>query len=93
MCLLALNRDLQGERDLVVDCRDLTVSRVLASQTLTGTDLKAFNTFERPNLVAPRALEAPRPGASMTFRLPARSYSVVHLATSRALGARLMTPD
>jgi hypothetical protein len=47
-----------------------------------GTDLKAFNTFERPALVAPRVLEAPRPGPSMTFRLPARSYSVVHLATT-----------
>ena len=77
-----LNRDLQGERELVLDCRDLTPTRVLASETLTGTDLKAVNTFERPTLVAPRPLEAPRPGATMTFKLPARSYSVVHIATS-----------
>jgi alpha-N-arabinofuranosidase len=82
LCLLMLNRDLQAERDLVLDCRDFTPTRVLASETLTGADLKASNTFERPTLVAPRALEAPRPGSTMTFKLPARSYSVAHVATS-----------
>jgi len=82
LCLLMLNRDLQNERDFTLDCREVTPTRVLASETLTGTDLKASNTFERPALVAPRALEAPRPGSTMTFKLPARSYSVVHLATS-----------
>ena len=55
-----LNRDLQGERELVLDCRDFTPTRVLASETLTGTDLKAANTFDRPTLVAPRPLEAPQ---------------------------------
>jgi alpha-N-arabinofuranosidase len=82
LCLLVLNRDLQAERELVLDCRDFTPTRILASETLTGADLKAANTFERPALVAPRPLEAPRPGSSMTFKLPARSYSVVHMATS-----------
>jgi len=71
----------ESERELLVDFRDLTPTRVLAAETLTGTDLKASNTFERPTLVAPRLLEAPRPGATMTFRLPARSYSVTQLAT------------
>lgn len=82
LCLLMLNRDLQSERDLVLDCRGLTPARVLASETLTGTDLEAANTFEQPTLVVPRALEPPRPGPTMTFKLPARSYSVVHIATS-----------
>jgi alpha-L-arabinofuranosidase len=82
LCLLVLNRDLAAERELVLDCRDFTPTRVLASQTLTGADLKAANTFERPTLVAPRPLEAPRPGSRMTLKLPARSYSVVHMATS-----------
>ncbi len=82
LCLLVLNRDLVAERELVLECRDFSPTRVLASQTLTGADLKAANTFERPTLVAPRPLEAPRPGARMTFKLPARSYSVVHLATA-----------
>jgi len=48
----------------------------------TGADLKASNTFEKPTLVAPRALEAPSVASTMTFKLPARSYSVAHIATS-----------
>jgi alpha-L-arabinofuranosidase len=82
LCLLLLNRDLQNERDLTLDCREVTPTRVLASETLTGTDLKAANTFAQPTQVTPRALEAPPPATTMTFKLPARSYSVVHLATS-----------
>jgi alpha-N-arabinofuranosidase len=82
LCLLVLNRDLSAERELVLDCRDFTPARVLAALTLTGTDLKAANSFARPDLVAPRPLETPRPAARMAFKLPARSYSVVHIATS-----------
>jgi len=45
------------------------------------------NSFERPTLVAPRPLEAPAPGSTMTFKLPARSYSVAHLATATTSGS------
>jgi alpha-N-arabinofuranosidase len=82
LALFVLNRDLTADRELTLDCRDLTPTRVVAAQTITGPDLKAANTFAQPRLVVPRALETPRPGASMTFKLPARSYSVVQLATS-----------
>jgi alpha-N-arabinofuranosidase len=82
LALFLLNRDLTADRELTLDCRDLTPTRVVAAQTITGTDLKAANTFAQPRLVVPRVLETPRPGASMTFKLPARSYSVVQLATS-----------
>jgi len=81
-CLFVLNRDLQSERELSVECRDFTPSRVTASETLTGDDLKASNSFERPKLVAPRPLEPPRAGSTLTLRLPPRSYSVVLLATA-----------
>jgi alpha-L-arabinofuranosidase len=77
-----LNRDLTSERELVLDWRDATPSRVLACETLTGSDLKAANTFEQPARVSPRALEPPRPGSTMTFKLPPRSYSVAQIATS-----------
>lgn len=53
LCLLMPNRDLQAERELVLNCRDFTSTRALACQTLTGADLKATNTFERPTLVTP----------------------------------------
>ena len=80
-CVLMLNRDLDGEREVSLEWRDPTPTRVLACETLTGPDVKAFNTFEQPKTVVPRALDAPAPGASMTFRLPPRSYTVAHLAT------------
>jgi alpha-N-arabinofuranosidase len=81
-CVFMLNRDLQSERELVVECRDFTPTRVLGGETLTGDDLKAANSFERPKLVTPRPLETPRAGSTLTFRLPPRSYSYVLLATA-----------
>ena len=80
--LLMLNRDLDGERELTLDWRDITPTRVLACETLTGPDLKAFNTFEQPRRVAPQRLEAPAAGARMTFKLPPRSYTVAQLAAT-----------
>jgi alpha-N-arabinofuranosidase len=82
VCVLMLNRDLESERELVLDWHDPSPTRVLACETLTGPDLKAANTFEKPTLVAPKKLDAPQVGSKMTFKLPPRSYSVVHIATS-----------
>ncbi len=79
--LFMLNRDLESDRELVLDWRDPVPDRVLVCETLTGPDLKAVNTFERPAQIAPQALAAPQAGSNMTFKLPPRSYSVVHLAT------------
>ena len=81
-CVLMLNRDLESDRELVLEWRDSTPTSVLGCETLTGPDLKAFNTFEQPMRVAPRALEPPRAAARMVFKLPARSYTVAHIATS-----------
>ncbi len=85
--VLMLNRDLEGDREVVLDWRDLAPTRVLACETLTGPDLKAFNTFEDPKRVVPRPLEPPAAGARMTFKLPPRSYTVAQLATSQAAPA------
>jgi alpha-L-arabinofuranosidase len=81
-CVLMLNRDTEAERELTLEWRDPTPTRVLACETLTGPDVKAFNTFEQPQAVVPRTLEAPQAGARMTFKLPARSYSVARIATT-----------
>jgi alpha-N-arabinofuranosidase len=80
VCVFMLNRDLEAERELVLDWRDVTPSRVLACETLTGPDLKAINTFASPTQVAPRPLDTPKVGATMTFKLPARSYTVAQIA-------------
>jgi alpha-N-arabinofuranosidase len=82
VALFMLNRDINAEREVTIDWRETAPTRVLACQTLTGSDLKAHNTFEQPNTVQPQTLDAPSPGAKMTFKLPARSYTVAHLATS-----------
>jgi alpha-N-arabinofuranosidase len=79
-CVLMLNRDLEGEREVVVEWGDVSPARVLACETLTGTDLKALNTFDQPRRVVPQRLDAPAVGARMTFRLPARSYTVVEVS-------------
>jgi len=75
-----LNRDLDGERELVLEWEDPMPTRVLNCETLTGPDLKAINSFDAPNRVTPETLEAPRAGRRMTFRLPKASYTVAHLA-------------
>jgi alpha-L-arabinofuranosidase len=79
--VLMLNRDLEAERELVLEWGDVTPTRVLTCETLTGTDLKAFNTFEQPTRVVPQKLDAPAPGVRMTFKLPPRSYTVAQLGT------------
>ena len=80
LSVFMLNRDLGSERELVLEFRDPIPTRVLDCQTLTGPDLKAFNTFERPKSVAPQPLDAPAAAARMAFRLPARSYTVANIA-------------
>jgi alpha-N-arabinofuranosidase len=81
-CVLMLNRDLETERELVLEWDDVTPTRVITCETLTGADLKAFNTFDQPTRVAPQRLDAPAAGARMSFRLPPRSYTVAQLATT-----------
>jgi alpha-N-arabinofuranosidase len=81
-CVLVLNRDLESERELVLNWRGPTPARVLAAETLTGGDVKAANTFDAPKRVAPQSLDAPSAAATMTLKLPRASYSVLHLATA-----------
>jgi alpha-N-arabinofuranosidase len=78
--LFMLNRDTDRERQVVVEWNDVVPSTVLACNTLTGPDLKAFNTFDDPQRVAPQPLPAPAPSNRMTFALPPRSYTAVHFA-------------
>ena len=65
---------------MVLDWADITPTGVLACESLTGADLKAFNTFAQPRNVIPQRLEPPAPAQRMTFKLPPRSYTVAQLA-------------
>jgi alpha-N-arabinofuranosidase len=77
--VLMLNRDLDGERDVALEWEGIVPTRVLTCETLTGTDLKAVNTFTDPRRVAPQRLDPPTTGSRMTFRLPPRSYTVAQV--------------
>jgi alpha-N-arabinofuranosidase len=78
--IFVLNRDLEKAQDLEINWHDLTPAKVMAFETITGSDLKAVNTFAEPNRVVPQKLENPKIGSTMTLKLPARSYSVLSLA-------------
>jgi len=83
LCVLMLNRDLDGEREVALEWGGgVRPSSVLACETLTGLDLKAFNTFEQPRRVEPQRLDAPAASERMVFKLPARSYTVAQLAVN-----------
>jgi alpha-N-arabinofuranosidase len=79
--LFVLNRDLNKSRAIEIDWQGKAPSRVLNSTTLTGSDLKAFNSFDAPKRVASQ--EAGKPstaGARTKFEVPARSYTVIQWA-------------
>lgn len=80
--LLLLNRDLEKEREVEIRFEDITPTKVLQAETITGADLKAANTFEDPNNVAGQPFESPAPAATMGMKLPARSYTAIQMATS-----------
>jgi alpha-L-arabinofuranosidase len=82
--LFVLNRDLEKARDVEVVWREAPPQKLLFAQVLTGTDLKAYNSFENPRKVAPQAFDAPKPGARTLLQLPARSYTVIQWGSAQA---------
>jgi alpha-L-arabinofuranosidase len=76
--LFILNRDLSKARQIEVVWEDNPASRVIASQVLTGDDLKAVNGFDAPERVKPQPLDKPSTVNGRTkFEVPPRSYTVV----------------
>ena len=58
--------------------RGTTPTRASGITQLAGTDLKAVNSFEQPNTIVPRQLEAmPVDNGKLTLRLPPLSFTVV----------------
>jgi alpha-N-arabinofuranosidase len=78
--VFVMNRDLVKEQELEINWHDLTPTKVLAFETITGPDLKAGNTFADPKKVVPQTLESPKVGLKMNVKLPSRSYSVLSVA-------------
>jgi len=83
-CVFLLNRDLMQPREATLIFRDNSPTRTLRFDTLTGTDLKAVNTFADPGKVGPAAIEMPRPSGRIVLQMPARSYSRLLLQAAPA---------
>ena len=61
-----------------INWQNMMPGKLLNSTILTGNDLKAFNTFESPQRVAPQAFDKPSAvGGRTKFEVPARSYAVI----------------
>jgi len=79
--ILLLNRDLEKEREVELRFEDITPTKVIQAEMISGSDLKATNTFDDPNNVAGQRFDAPSPAAKMNIKLPARSYTALKVAT------------
>jgi len=76
--LFILNRDLAKSREIEVQWQDAPPARLLTALTLTGSDLKAVNSFDAPKHVVPQDLNKPTTSSSHSkFEVPACSYTVV----------------
>jgi alpha-L-arabinofuranosidase len=77
MSLFILNRDLTNAHQVEINWEAKAGSRLMTSNVLTGTDLKAANGFDAPQKVVPQAADKPATSGGVTkIEVPARSYSV-----------------
>jgi alpha-L-arabinofuranosidase len=80
--LFLLNRDLDNAHKVEIFWEG-PARRVTDSNVLTGSDLKAANSFEAPTRVAPQKAEKPVTTAEKTVvDLPPRSYTLVQWMSS-----------
>jgi alpha-L-arabinofuranosidase len=78
VAVFLLNRDLTKSHDVEVVWEDRAPAKIVTTSLLTGDDLKAVNSFQTPQKVAPQAFAKPTTsGNKSTFELPARSYTVI----------------
>jgi alpha-N-arabinofuranosidase len=76
--LFVLNRDLAKQREVEVVWEDSAPSRTVDAWTLTGSDLKAVNTFDTPRRVTQQQFTQPSIASGKSkFEVPAGSYTVI----------------
>jgi alpha-L-arabinofuranosidase len=76
-----LNRDLSNAHQVEINWEGQEGSKLLASQVLTGSDLKAVNGFDAPERVKPQAADKPVSNGNVAkIEVPARSYSIYQWA-------------
>jgi alpha-L-arabinofuranosidase len=76
--LFILNRDLTNAHEIEINWEGRAPSKVSNASVLTGDDLKAVNSFQAPQKVAPQTLAKPATSGTRTkFEVPARSYTLL----------------
>lgn len=79
--LFILNRDLNNSQEVDLMWEDAPPGRVTAATTITGNDLKAFNSFEAPQRIAPQEVNKPATNGTHTkFEVAPRSYTAIQWA-------------
>ena len=77
-----LNRDLAKPHQLELNWEGAGASKLISAYLLSGTDLKATNSFDQPDNVVPRTADKPASiRGSFMLELPPRSYSVYQWGT------------
>jgi alpha-N-arabinofuranosidase len=82
LAVFSVNRNLEEAVALDVDLRDFSTARVVEHITLTHSDLKAVNTLEQPDRVAPSALDdsVEEHEGKTRIALPPASWNVVRFS-------------
>ena len=82
LSLFILNRDLVKAQTVEINWQDRMPGKLINSAVLTGNDLKAFNTFEAPQRVAPQTADKlSTSGGRTKLEVPARSYTAIQWAS------------
>ena len=77
LSVFILNRDVAKPREIEINWQD-TPPRFSEAAVITGADLKATNSFDAPNRVAPQSGAKPLSNSSRTtFEVPPRSYTAL----------------
>ena len=82
LAVFSVNRNLEEAVALDVDLRDFSTARVVEHIALTHSDLKAVNTLEQPDRVAPSALDdsVEENEGKTRIALPSASWNVVRFS-------------
>ena len=85
LSVFAVNRDLEDPLPLRGDLRDFAGYRVVEHRVLRHDDLKASNTLERPDVVAPAAAASPAAaeGGVLEAQLAPASWNLIRLRSER----------
>ena len=78
--IFAVNRDMQDDIQLSVDLRAFSGLKIAEHIVLHHDDVKAVNTEEKPDEVAPKKVRGGKlDGGKLTVKLPALSWNVIRL--------------